>query len=212
MNDMLSTPMKKLPGFDHINTYYDKVHERHTAKILPGEYYVTTGSEAIVTVLGSCVSACIRDTVFGIGGMNHFMLPISHDEKPQWGGSDVAAITRYGNYAMEHMINDIIAQGGMKKNLEVKVFGGGRIMEKMNDVGKRNIDFIRGYLKGENLKVVAHDVGGISPRKVYYFPATGKVRMKRLQSLHNNTLISRETEYLRNIQTDEVSGEIDLFD
>ncbi|MDX8396013.1 MAG: chemoreceptor glutamine deamidase CheD [Mariprofundaceae bacterium] len=205
-------PLKKLPGFEHINSYFDKTQNIHAAKLLPGDYYVTTGSEVIVTVLGSCISACIRDKVFGIGGMNHFMLPLTHEEKPQWGGSDVAAVTRYGNFAMEHLIADIISQGGMKKNLEIKIFGGGRIMKKMNDVGKRNIDFIREYLRGEALSVAAHDVGGDTPRKVYYYPSTGRVRMKRLQPLANDTIARREENYLHDIEVDPVSGDIDLFD
>lgn len=66
-----------LPGFEHINRYWDSVHQAAAAKLLPGEYYVTVEDEIIVTVLGSCVSACIRDPIRGIGGMNHFMLPIS---------------------------------------------------------------------------------------------------------------------------------------
>jgi len=98
----------RLPGFDHINTYYDSVHEIATAKLLPGEYYVTTQNEAVVTVLGSCVSACIRDRIFGIGGMNHFMLPIHEKERSTWKGGVADQITRFGNYDMEHLSNDIL--------------------------------------------------------------------------------------------------------
>jgi len=105
-------PMQpELPGFKHINRYWDKTHDSYAAKILPGEYYVTIHDELIVTVLGSCVSACIRDKIFGIGGMNHFMLPVSK-------GEDISSFNttgesaRYGNFAMEQMINDILKNGG----------------------------------------------------------------------------------------------------
>ena len=201
----------RLPGFDHINTYYDKVHNIPTAKLLPGEYYVTTKEEAVVTVLGSCVSACIRDRVFGIGGMNHFMLPIHEGERSTWQGSVVDQITRFGNYAMEHLINDIISHGGMRKNLEVKVFGGGRIVQGLSDIGACNVRFVLDYLEEEALPVLTRDLNGNYPRKIYYFPKTGRVLMKKLASLHNNTLIEREKKYFCAIEDQPVGGEVDLF-
>jgi len=200
-----------LPGFEHLNRYFDKAHGMEAVKLLPGEYYVSTCSEVIVTVLGSCVSACVRDKVFGIGGMNHFMLPLHHDERPQWGSSEVSAMTRYGNFAMEHLIHDVLSNGGLKKNLEIKVFGGGRIMRGMTDVGKNNIQFIQQFLRDEQLHIDGHDWGGDTPRKVYYFPKTGRVLMKRLTPLHNNTIEKREKIYMSNIDTQPVAGDIDLF-
>ncbi|MDX8398490.1 MAG: chemoreceptor glutamine deamidase CheD [Mariprofundaceae bacterium] len=204
--------IQRLPGFDHLNSYYDKTHNAYAVKLLPGEYYVSAQPEVIVTVLGSCVSACIRDRVFGIGGMNHFMLPLHHDERPQWGSSDVSAMTRFGNYAMEHMIHDILRHGGLKKNLEIKLFGGGRINQGQMDVGKTNIHFVQNYLQEEGLNVSGHDLGGDIPRKVYYFPKTGRVLMKRLQPLNNNTIAEREQTYMKAIDKQPVAGEIDLFD
>jgi len=201
----------RLPGFDHINTYFDRVHDIATAKLLPGEYYVTTKPEAVVTVLGSCVSACIRDKVFGIGGMNHFMLPIHTGEQKTWRKGTVDNITRYGNYAMEHLINDILSHGGMRKNLEVKIFGGGAIVQGMSDIGACNVRFVLDYLHEEKLSVVSQDLNGNYPRKLYYFPKTGRVLMKRLESLHNNTLIQREEKYFRDIEGAPVGGEVDLF-
>ncbi|MDQ6993804.1 MAG: chemoreceptor glutamine deamidase CheD [Mariprofundus sp.] len=202
---------KSLPGFNHINTYYDTVHGMHTAKLLPGEYYVTTHDEAVVTVLGSCVSACIRDRVFGIGGMNHFMLPLHHGEKPKWAGSVVDTVTRFGNYAMEHLINDIITHGGRRGNLEVKLFGGAKIIEGMSDIGMSNVNFVLGYLKGEGMSAVSQDLAGICPRKLYYFPRTGRVLMKKLDNLRNTTIIQREESYMRTIDVAPVAGEVDLF-
>jgi len=201
----------RLPGFDHINTYFDNVHNIPTAKLLPGEYYVTARSEAVVTVLGSCVSACIRDRVFGIGGMNHFMLPIHEGERKQWKSGVVDNITRFGNYAMEHLINDILSHGGMRQNLEVKLFGGGRIVRGMSDIGDCNVKFVLDYLREEGLPVVSQDLNGNYPRKIYYFPKTGRVMMKRLQSLHNDTVLEREKKYFRNIEDAPVGGEVDLF-
>ncbi len=209
--DATRTPPPALPGFEHIKRYWDKNYGQFGAKILPGEFYVTTHDEVIVTVLGSCISACIRDRVFGIGGMNHFMLPVGgdhhHDPASQW----ASEATRYGNFAMEALINEILKNGGRRENLEVKVFGGGRIMEKMTDVGERNIAFVREYIRTEGLKLLAEDLGDIYPRKVHYFPVTGKVKMKKLRSLHNRTVAAREERYSETLQTKPVEGDIDLF-
>jgi len=206
-------PEPTLPGFRHINRYWDKTKHKHVAKILPGEYYVTPHDELITTVLGSCISACIRDTVFGIGGMNHFMLPANKTGDPHaWGNNAISSSTRYGNFAMEHLINGILTNGGQRKNLEVKVFGGGRIISNMTDVGMNNINFVRDYIDAEALKLVAEDLGDIYPRKVMYDPKTGRVQMKKLRSLHNDTIISRETNYLKEIASaPPEAGEIDLF-
>jgi len=204
-------PASRIAGFEHINTYFDKMQGVYTAKLLPGEYYVTTDSEAVVTVLGSCVSACIRDTVFGIGGMNHFMLPVHKGDGQTWGGNIVDNVTRFGNYAMEHLINTILSHGGARRNLEIKLFGGGRIVGGMSDIGAQNIQFVREYLQQENMPVVASDVSGNCPRKVYYYPMTGRVRLKKLRSLHNDTVIKRETRYMQEITEAPVAGDVELF-
>ena len=182
------------------------------AKILPGEYYVTGSTELVTTVLGSCVAACIRDRVFGIGGMNHFMLPISIDGRGWNGAHDVlSTATRYGNYAMEHMINDILKHGGHKRHLEAKIFGGGRMMKALSDIGARNIEFVREYLSVEGIPLLSESVGDIYPRKVIYIPATGKVLVKRLKHLHNDTILKRENDYRSEIAQQPVSGSVELF-
>ena len=198
-----------LPGFEHINRYWDARNNTHAAKILPGEFYVTTQDEIIVTVLGSCISACIRDPIFGIGGMNHFMLPVSA-QLPSV-SQDLGLSTRYGNFAMEHLINEIIKNGGSKKNLEVKIFGGGKILAQMTDVGEKNIHFVQAYIAMENLKLIGEDVGDIYPRKVHYYPKTGKVKVKKLRSLHNDTITARERDYMRKIEVEQSHSEIELF-
>jgi len=181
------------------------------AKILPGEYYITVQNEVITTVLGSCISACVQDRVNRIGGMNHFMLPISKDGK--WKGRrDISSsATRYGNYAMEHMINDILKHGGVRRNLEVKVFGGGRIISDMGDIGNNNIDFIKEYLRLEGLPLVGEDLGGSYPRKVVYLPAIGRVWIRRIETLHNDTLLQREQRYQRKIENRPVAEGVELF-
>lgn len=201
-----------IAGFENIQRYWDPSNQIVTAKLLPGEYYVTNGDEMITTVLGSCVSACIRDTVSGVGGMNHFMLPeTSHSRIHNRGESVVGNATRYGNFAMEHLINIILKNGGKRKNLEVKLFGGGKIIATLSDVGNRNIEFVLNYVDTEALKLVSHDLGDIYPRKVNYYPHTGKVRMKKIKDLHNDTIVLREKMYSSSIKDTPVEGSIELF-
>lgn len=204
-------PKPTLPGFEHVRRSWNSNYQSWAARILPGEYYVTRNDEGVYTTLGSCISACIRDKVTGIGGMNHFMLPATEAEAASMKASGSSSATRYGNYAMEHLINEIMRNGGKRQNLEVKIFGGGRIMQNMTDVGKRNIDFVRDYLSIEGLSVVSEDVGDIFPRMVVYFPQTGRARVKRLRSLHNNTIVSQESSYIETIKAKPVAGEIELF-
>jgi len=198
---------KCLSGFSHINRYWDKQNEIISAKILPGQFYVTGSNEAIVTVLGSCISACIRDPIAGIGGMNHFMLPADNSG----GSTKLSESARYGNFAMEMLINEILKNGGKKPNLEVKIFGGGKILKNMTDVGERNIEFALTYIKTEGLNLLSSDVGSPHPRKVYYFPDSGRVRIKKLRKLHNETVIERETDYMEGLIKKPVTSDIELF-
>ena len=190
------------------NVYYDRTFDRDAAKILPGEYYFTGKDMLIVTVLGSCVAACIRDRVSGIGGMNHFMLPDSGDSD-----SPVSASMRYGTYAMEVLINDLLKAGARRENLEAKVFGGGNVLRGFVaiNVGERNAQFVREFLKAENIRVTAEDLNDIHPRKVYFFPRTGKVLVKKLKQLNNNTLVNREQDYAQRLRSSSVGGEVELF-
>ncbi|MBI3479060.1 MAG: chemoreceptor glutamine deamidase CheD [Nitrosomonadales bacterium] len=209
----MPTPPNKplpLPGFEHIKRAWNEVYAAYAARLNPGEYYVTRNDECIYTTLGSCISACIRDRVSGVGGMNHFMLPAVPGDAGLK-SEDVSYATRYGNFAMEHMINEILKNGGYRKNLEVKLFGGGRIIAGMTDVGKRNIEFVRKYIAIEGLQVTSEDVGDTVPRMVVYFPSTGKVRVKRLRSLHNNIVVDMESSYQRQIVEKPESGEVELF-
>ncbi|HRF45338.1 MAG TPA: chemoreceptor glutamine deamidase CheD [Candidatus Competibacteraceae bacterium] len=211
----LSRPMKhlRLPEFQHMKSYWDPIENVDVIRILAGECYVTHCHEMITTVLGSCVSACIRDTVTGIGGMNHFMLPAGKAERNGNGAvHGLSADAAYGGYAMELLINSILKYGGRRERLEVKIFGGGRIIGGIADIGFGNINFIRTYLRTEGLKVVAEDVGGDFPRRMAYFPATGKVLLKKLRNVRNETIVQQESAYLTNLRREATQGgEVELF-
>ena len=189
------------------NRYHDRHFGRDAVKILPGEYFVTSGEEVLVTVLGSCVAACIRDIDTGLGGMNHFMLP---DD----GGREIfGASARYGNYAMEVLINHLLKMGARRMRLEAKVFGGGAVLESLSvsKVGIRNAEFVLDYLKTERIPVMAKDLLDAYPRKIYYFPKSGRVLVKKLHRVHNDTLVVRESEYRKRLQSSKVEGDIELF-
>lgn len=203
-------PGRILPGFEHVKRYWDPSLAHMTVKLLPGEFYVTSQEEALTTVLGSCISACIRDVVKRVGGMNHFMLPEpSGGESSGWAKTSRAA--RYGSDAMEHLINAILKAGGTRQNFEIKIFGGGRVLAQMTDVGRRNIEFAHNYLMTEGLRLSAEDVGDIYPRQVQYFPWSGKARVKHLRSVVDNTIIEREKGYLKQLEKDPIKGDIELF-
>jgi chemotaxis protein CheD len=199
-------------GFEEVlapNVYFDRHFNVEAAKILPGEYYATGRDMVLVTVLGSCVSACIRDRASGIGGMNHFMLPDSGQDQ----SNPLSASARYGTYAMEVLINQLTKLGAKRSNLEAKVFGGGAVLRGFTvaNVGERNAAFVLDFLRTERIKVVAQDLLDVYPRKVYYFPSTGKVLVKKLRSVHNNTIVEREQEYSTRLQYSKVEGDVELF-
>lgn len=192
-----------------MNQYYDRHFDRQATKILPGEYYATSLPEVIVTVLGSCVAACIRDRVSGIGGMNHFLLPLDGSADP----GNPTQSARYGAYAMELLINQVIKLGARRERLEAKVFGGAAVLRgmKLNDVGKRNAEFVTRYLDNERIPVIASDLLQDFPRKVYFFPETGQVWVKRIVTLKNDTIFEREREYRTRVKQEVASGSVDLF-
>lgn len=202
-----------LEGFEHVNRYWDSRMQLPAAKILPGECYVSNKGEMISTVLGSCISACIRDARIGIGGMNHFMLPIQEAN----GTSDTSvsnqAALSYGNWAMEYLINEILKQGGNKSNFEVKVFGGGMVLSSMStiNIGEKNVSFVFDFLEREGLSITSHDVGNTYPRKILYFPDTGAVKMKKLRQCDNDTVQVREKTYRESIAKNPSSNDVELF-
>ncbi len=202
--------------YDHLyeelqapNLYFDRSHNTEAAKISPGEYYATARDMLLVTVLGSCVCACIRDKVSGIGGMNHFMLPSGGQNE----GDPLGNSSRYGAYAMEILINQLLKMGAKRANFEAKVFGGGAILRgfTVSNVGESNAKFVLRYLETEKIEVAAQDLLDIYPRKIYFFPQSGLVRMKILKTVHNDTIINRESEYRSRLLYSRVAGDVEIF-
>jgi len=189
--------------------YLDKHFNRNAAKLLPGEYQATDDGLLLVTVLGSCVSACLRDRVTGIAGMNHFMLPDQGTSS-----SDRLMPARFGTHAMELLINDMLKLGANRRSLEAKVFGGGNVLDGMTkaNIGQRNAGFVRAFLAQENIPIVAEDLGADIARKVYFFTDSGKVLIKKIRPQH--TLVQEEESYRRRIDRDserKTGGDVDLF-
>ena len=187
--------------------YHDKAFGCEAVKILPGEYFATDRDMALVTVLGSCVAACLRDPVAGIGGMNHFMLP--NDDT----SGSVSRSARYGAYAMEVLINQLMRMGAKRERLEAKVFGGGAVVPGLTSVniGEANAAFAMDYLRAERISVSAEDLMGNDPRKVYFFPRTGKVLVRMLRTLRNATILEREATYSNRLNQLPSGGDIELF-
>jgi chemotaxis protein CheD len=187
--------------------YHDKAFACEAVKILPGEYFATDRDMALVTVLGSCVAACLRDPVAGIGGMNHFMLP--NDDT----SGAVSRSARYGAYAMEVLINQLMRMGAKRDRLEAKVFGGGAVVPGLASVniGEANASFAMDYLRAERIPVSAEDLMGSDPRKVYFFPRTGKVLVRMLRTLRNTTILEREASYSTRLNQLPSGGDIELF-
>ena len=180
--------------------FFDPRMARVSVRILPGEQYVAeTPKEVLVTILGSCVAACIRDPRSGIGGMNHFMMPRS--ENGQWGQASDAL--RYGNHAMESLIKEMVKRGADRDSLEIKVFGGANVTKgSIHLIGDQNCDFIRHYLQHEGLACGAYDLGGQRARRIQYFPDSGRVKRQFLKRSNDARMIEDETAYF-----DRISGE-----
>ena len=184
--------------------YHDHHFHQEAVKVLPGEDFVTAEDMMVMTVLGSCIAACIYDPRVRVGGMNHFMLPD--------GGTDAGG--RYGSYAMELLINEMMKLGARRETMQAKVFGGGQVMHTFTtmNVGERNTQFVLDYLQTERIAVISKDVLDIHPRKVCYFPASGKAMVKRLAHSHPETLETQERKSSASVVAKAVSGgSVDLF-
>lgn len=203
-------PPRTSECFRHIKRFWDPRHSAWAAKLVPGDFYVTPHNEVLLTVLGSCVSVCVRDPVLKIGGMNHFMLPRPPaQEKDQWHGISGTA-TRYGSASMEQLIGNLVKLGADRNRLEVKLFGGGRVLAGSTDVGRQNIAFAKEFMVAERLRVLAEDLGGPWPRQIQYFPHTGRVRVRRLER-PDRQLAEREVHYLEKVEHQPKPGDLDLF-
>lgn len=202
----MSEPIAQAPN---ASMYYEPAFKMQAAKILPGEYFVSGENIVLMTLLGSCVAACIRDPQLGLGGMNHFLLP---DLKS--GDLDSTDSARYGAFAMEVLINQLAKMGARRNRLEAKVFGGANVLRGLTErhVGQRNTEFVIEFLKTEGIPVIAQDLGGVFARKVAFFPATGEVRVKRLKDMVDGALLETEQRYQRQVSDRPIAGDIELFD
>lgn len=208
----LTTPADPADFRSGVQRYRDPRFDTIAVKVFPGEHYVTSADEMLVTVLGSCVSACIRDPVTAVGGMNHFMLPEagnSESDCDNWGAASSGM--RYGNVAMERLINDILTRGGARHRLEIKVFGGGNVLRGTSDIGHKNATFVEDYLAAEALPIAAADLRGSLARRVHYFPLTGKVMLLELRRAEDATVVELETIYQSKLRSDPVAGSAELF-
>ena len=195
-----------LAGFEGINRSWEPTLGLPCARILPGDYYVTPHDEALSTVLGSCISACVRVPRLFLGGMNHFMLPEVKDANATEGSE-----ARYGTYAMECLVNELLKRGADRSELEAKIVGGGRMYESKADIGRGNIDFVFEFLATEGISIVSEDIGGYQPRRVQYFPRTGKLRVKKLPNVRMEALEQSEKKHKAEIATRPSGGDIELF-
>ena len=189
-----------------VRVVWDPGLKAEVARILPGEYYATTGEVIVSTVLGSCVSACIRDPERGIGGMNHFMLPAQSSHTPQ----DDAAAARYGLAAMEQLINAVLKLGGRRGKLEVKLTGGGRMFANRMDIGQRNAEFALDFVANEGLRLISHDLGGENPRRVLYYPASGRLRVQKMPVIESRRVEAEERQLVDRLREPE-AGSVELF-
>lgn len=191
--------------FHGTKRFYDAKEDIDVVKIFSGDWYVTRKEEMLATILGSCVAACVRDPVARIGGMNHFLLP--GDEN----STAVSEGARYGVFAMESLINGILSAGGRKDRLEVKVFGGGNVINNSQRIGSRNAAFIRQFLQREGIPAHSEDLEGDFPRRVHYFPQTGRVMVRKLKRREDMAVVEEEARYKREVTAKPIEGNIELF-
>ena len=189
--------------------YYERDFGRNAVKVLPGEFFVSPDDIVLSTVLGSCISACIWDRTAGIGGMNHFMLPDGgRDSDP------VGLAGRYGVFAMEQLINELIKRGARKASLEAKIFGGGAVMKNFTtmNVGERNAKFVLEFLKTEGIRVASQDLLDVHPRRVAFFPNSGRALCKKLAQA-DEKLVAEEQRYNATLNKGPASsgGDVELF-
>jgi chemotaxis protein CheD len=188
--------------------WFETQFKNEAVKVLPGEYFVHDEDILIMTTLGSCIAACLWDRQAKVGGLNHFMLPDGQ------GQGSAASGGRYGSFAMELLINEMMKKGAQRSTMEAKVFGGGQVVSGMNsmNVGERNTAFVLDYLKTERIQVVSKDVLDIYPRKVCFLPASGKAMVKRLASANNDALAAQERAAAQTATpTAQQGGSVDLF-
>ncbi len=206
--------LKQEEADGHYHRFNHPVDRRHWVKVMPGGVYATADHEIIHTGLGSCVSVCAWDSAAGVGGMNHFLLPFhSQFESQHWHPQALLSETsRYGCYAMELLINRLLALGAERERLRYKLFGGARLMGYQSLVGDKNVEFVLEYAKREKLDVIAQDLGGSEPRKLLFDPQTGQAWVKRISFNAARTIKNVEEQYQHNIGKQISSDNVELFE
>jgi chemotaxis protein CheD len=199
--------------YDGIRRYYDQNLEMTVVKLMTGDCYFTSEArEMLVTILGSCISVCLRDPVTKIGGMNHILLPGDKDDKLAKGDPGYSA--RFGINAMEELINGMLKLGARKDRFEAKIFGGGNVIKSSNLIGNKNIKFVKEFLAAEHIPIKAEDVGGETPRRLHFFPETGKAMLRKLQRKEDMVILEKEKEYQEKIihkAEEKPEAEVELF-
>lgn len=148
---------------------------RATVYLHPGQLFASSTPSAVTTILGSCVAIVLWDEAAGIGGLNHYLLPL-------WArhGEDTL---RFGNVAFERLLDDLIALGAVKGRLRAKVFGGACLLASESNghhLGTKNVEVARSLLADAHIPIVAEDVGGHRGRKLIVHTDTGDAWVKRL--------------------------------
>lgn len=188
-----------------VRKFWNPKWQKHTVSIQSGQFYATSEDLVISTLLGSCIAACVWDPMVGVGGMNHFMLPQDKSATPGSGSA------RFGLYAMEMLINDLMKLGASRSRLEFKITGGGNMMG--SDVAQRNIEFIHDFLQTEGFRLAANDVGGTQARRVAFMPVEGRMMVAHLDHSMDNRVVAEERSYLKHVTQEkaDTTADVELF-
>jgi chemotaxis protein CheD len=191
--------------------YFERDFDRNAVKLLPGEFFVSGDDIVLSTVLGSCVSACVWDRVAKVGGMNHFMLP-GNSGSTSSEPDPMGLAGRYGVFAMEQLFNELMKRGARKSNLEAKLFGGGAVLKNLTaiNVGERNVEFVLDFLRTEGIRVASQDLLDVFPRRVAFFPVTGRALCRKLASA-DAAVVKAEQQYTAQLNTAKTGGDVELF-
>ncbi len=194
-----------------MNIKFDVKYNLEVVELFPGEYHATRHPRIISTVLGSCVSVALFDVEDGVGGMNHFMLP------SELGTGKIFATKsgKYGMYAMELLINEMIKLGGEKKKFVAKVFGGGKVLKTLSGVkgsiSENNVQFAMKYLEEERIPISSSDVGGYAGRRILFFTQDARVLLKRLTPSEEQPVEKEEENYFTKIRGEDRKTDVTLF-
>ncbi len=161
------------------------MNNNHSYFLNPSKIFVSTQACEVVTVLGSCVSVCLYDRCRQIGGINHYMLPL-------WNGKELPS-PKFGNIAIEKLIQKMIDHGASKKDLIAKVFGGAEVIKATNGmfrIGQKNTDIAHQILRQEGIRIVGQSTGSQQGRKILFRTSTGEVLMKYIKRQHVSQIIN----------------------